>query len=76
VSALPRGSWTAEEYLAFERASQEKHEFADGQVYLMTGAGRHHNLIVVNIVITIGGQLRGKPCEAYANDMRVRVRRD
>ncbi len=76
MSALPRGSWTAEEYLAFERASQEKHEFADGQVYLMTGASRRHNLIVVNIVITLGGQLRGKPCEAYANDMRVRVRRD
>ena len=76
MSALPHDVRTAEEYLAFERASQEKHEFVGDQVYLMTGASRRHNLIVVNIVMALGGQLRGKPCEMYANDMRVRVGRD
>jgi Uma2 family endonuclease len=76
MSALPRDVWSADDYLAFERASQEKHEFVDGQVYLMTGASRRHNLIVVNLVITLGGQLRGGPCEMYASDMRLRVGRD
>lgn len=76
MSALPRDVWTAEEYLAFERASQEKHEFVGDQVYLMTGASRRHNLIVFNLVAALKPCLRDKPCEGYANDMRVRVGRD
>lgn len=68
--------WTAEEYLAFERKSQEKHELADGQVYLMTGASRRHNVIVLNLVAALKPHLRDRSCEGYANDMRVRVLRD
>ena len=39
----------------------------------MSGASRKHNLIVTNIVISLGQQLRGRPCEVYANDMRVKM---
>jgi Uma2 family endonuclease len=74
MSAVLKKQWTAEEYLAFERASEEKHEFIGGHVYLMTGASRKHNLIVFNLAMTLGNQLRNRPCEAYVNDMRVRVK--
>jgi Uma2 family endonuclease len=74
MSALPKKHWTAKEYLAFERSSDEKHEFIDGNVYLMTGASREHNLIVFNLVMLLGNQLRGRTCEAYASDMRVKVK--
>jgi Uma2 family endonuclease len=47
MSALPKKQWTPEEYLAFERASEEKHEFVDGDVYNVSGASQNHNLIVV-----------------------------
>lgn len=73
MSALPKRAWTAEEYLAFERASDEKHEFIDGNIYLMTGASREHNLVVFNLATILGNQLRERTCEAYINDMRVRV---
>lgn len=73
-TAIPQKRWTAEDYLAFERASDEKHEFINGNVYLMTGASREHNLIVFNLAVSLGTQLRGRDCEAYAGDMRVRVR--
>lgn len=76
MSALPKKRWTVSEYLAFERASDEKHEFIDGNVYLMTGASREHNLIVFNLVTILGNQLRDRACEAYANDMRVKVKQD
>ncbi|MCC6615840.1 MAG: Uma2 family endonuclease [Anaerolineae bacterium] len=75
MSALANKRWTVEEYLAFERDSDEKHEFIDGNVYLMTGASREHNLIVFSLATILGNQLRGRACEAYANDMRVKVRR-
>ncbi|MCU1267958.1 MAG: hypothetical protein JWM21_4276 [Acidobacteria bacterium] len=39
----------------------------------MTGASRKHNLISTNLVVSLGQQLRGKPCEIYASEMRVKV---
>ena len=74
MSAIPQKQWTAEEYLAFERASDEKHEFIDSYIYLMTGASREHNLIVFNLATALGIQLRGRTCEAYVNNMRVKMR--
>jgi Uma2 family endonuclease len=71
--AIQNQQWTPETYLAFERASAEKHEFIDGNVYAMTGASEAHNLINVNITIALGIQFRGRPCKLYANDMRVRI---
>jgi Uma2 family endonuclease len=75
MSALARKRWTPEEYLEFERRSAEKHELFDGEIYMMSGASRRHNLIVFNIAATLGAQLKGRPCEAYINDMRVRIER-
>lgn len=45
----------------------------DGQIYAMAGATRCHNVIGLNIAISLGIQLRGKPCEAYSGDMRVQA---
>ena len=39
----------------------------------MSGATREHNVVAVNLTILLGGQLRGRPCETYAGDMRVMV---
>ncbi len=76
MAALPKKRWTVEEYLAFERASEEKHEFIDGDVYLMSGASRQLNLISVNVISSLTTQLRERPCEVYGSDMRVRVEGD
>lgn len=73
MSALPDKRWTPQEYLAFERASQEKHEYLAGDVVLMTRANRKHNLITANVITILNTQFRGRPCEAYASDMRVRI---
>ncbi len=73
MSAVPHTRWTVAKYLAFERASQDKHELIGGELYLMAGASRRHNLIVVNLAVALGNQLRGRACEAYVSDMRVRL---
>lgn len=73
MSALPKHVWTPDEYLAFERASEFKHEYLNGEIYDMTGASEAHNSIVANLVITLGSQLKGRPCHIYANDMRVKA---
>ena len=64
---------SVEEYLAFERASEQKHEFLAGEVFAITGASLRHNVITSNVVRDLGPQLKGGPCRVLANDMRVKV---
>ena len=63
--------YTVEEYLALERASEERHEYLDGDVYAMAGESPEHGAICVNLAISIGSQLRGTPCQAFVKDMKV-----
>lgn len=62
-----------EDYLAAERSARTKSEYLDGEVVAMVGASERHVLIVSNLVISLHGQLRGRPCRIYASDLRVRV---
>jgi Uma2 family endonuclease len=75
MATNPKTLLTEDEYLAFERRSEFRHEYLAGEVFDMTGASREHNLIVTNLVITLGNQSRDRDCNVYANDMRVKVRR-
>lgn len=63
-----------EEYLALERKAEYKSEYLHGEIFAMSGASRKHNVITWNIGNQLGPQLRGKPCEGYQSDMRVKVR--
>ena len=64
---------TPDEYLALERAAERKHEYIGGRVYEMSGASRAHILITLNVGAELRRHLRGRPCETYASEMRVRV---
>jgi len=64
---------TPEEYLALERKAEYKSEYLHGEIFAMTGASRKHNVVSTNIVRVLGNQLTTKPCDLYANDMRVKV---
>lgn len=66
-------SMTADEYLAFEREAEFKHEFVGGQIYSMAGASRKHGLISGDVFADVKRHLRGKPCEAFINDMKVHI---
>jgi Uma2 family endonuclease len=58
------------EYLEMERASDEKHEYFDGQVYNMSGASLKHIKISVNLTIQIGKFLEESECNVLAENMR------
>jgi Uma2 family endonuclease len=70
--AQPHGKMTEQEYLAFERASDTKHEYYRGETFAMAGASGKHVLILNNTVITVGQQVRGR-CRVYSTDLRLRV---
>lgn len=73
MTSQPKTYLTPEEYLAMERQNEYKSEYIDGEVFAMTGASRRHNLITFNIAGALSPQLRGRPCEAYTSEMRVRI---
>jgi Uma2 family endonuclease len=75
MTPLAQPQITSSAYLAAERASAHKSEYVNGTVYALAGASRVHNLIAVNTVSELRTQLRGRRCEVYVNDMRVKVER-
>jgi Uma2 family endonuclease len=64
---------TAEEYLEYERAADQKHEYFMGEIFAMAGAGVRHNVIFSNVFIQLGAPLKGKPCRPYGSDMRIHI---
>ncbi|MEM6529808.1 MAG: Uma2 family endonuclease, partial [Chloroflexota bacterium] len=64
---------TPEEYLAFERSSDERHEYIGGRVYFMGGSNRYHNLIKVNIQAIIHGAVRHRNCIVLGSQMRINI---
>ena len=67
---------TAEEYLEFEAKARVKHEFVDGFVFAMAGAGDAHNLISGNIFAQVRFAVRNSTCRAYMGDMKLAVSGD
>lgn len=73
MSSLPKPYYTPEEYLERERLADYKSEYFAGEIFAMAGASRTHNLISSNVSASLTTQLRDRPCEVYANDMRVQA---
>lgn len=64
---------TETQYLEFERQSDIRHEYIDGQVFAMAGASPRHNLIMMTLSYLIFGHLRDKDCNAYGESQRLRI---
>jgi Uma2 family endonuclease len=64
---------TPAEYLAFDRGSQVRHEYWDGEVFAMSGGSREHSQLQANISAALVNALRDRPCIALTSDMRVRI---
>ena len=75
MSLQPKPQLSFEDWLAGERAAIEgRSEYIGGEIFAMTGASAAHNGIVRNISGELWTQMKGRPCQVYANDMKVRIR--
>jgi Uma2 family endonuclease len=74
MSSNPETFLTEEEYLAIERQAEFRSEYFAGEMFALAGASRRHNRIVTNLVVALDLQLRGRPCNVYSSDMRVKVK--
>lgn len=60
-----------EEFMAWERGQEFKHEYYAGEIVAMTGASLAHNRIAANLVRRLGNQLDGSRCQVYVADLRL-----
>ena len=64
---------TKAEYLEFERSSEMRHEYVNGEVFAMAGASPTHNDLVMTLSYLIFGHLIGKNCDSYGENQRIMI---
>jgi Uma2 family endonuclease len=73
VSSAGHHRHTYQEYLAFERSANTRHEFFEGEIFAVAGGTREHAATCVNISSALRVQLRGRGCQTHSSDLRIRV---
>jgi Uma2 family endonuclease len=73
LAAYGKNTFTIEEYLQYENASQEKHEYYNGEIFAMAGASDDHCRISRNLLISLGNSLENTPCEPMGTDFRLHI---
>jgi Uma2 family endonuclease len=64
---------TPEEYLAEERSSSEKHEYLDGEVFLMAGGTKQHAELCWRLSGILYRLISNSKCRAFSSDLKVRT---
>jgi Uma2 family endonuclease len=60
-----------QEFLAWERAAEFKHEYFKGDVVDFAGASLRHNFIAANLMREVGTFLKGKRCQILPSEIRI-----
>jgi Uma2 family endonuclease len=71
--AAEESAMTGAEYLAWEAAQAERHEFLSGEVFAMAGAEDRHVTVGLNIAMALRQHLGGTPCRTFLTDMKLHV---
>ncbi len=67
---------SVEDYLDGEDVSDRRHEYINGEVYLMAGASDNHNIIAGNIFANLWGHLRDDSCQPFMENMKLKASED
>ena len=74
IQAIEKKIYTSEEYFEFELGSEERHEYDNGKIKLMTGGTPNHNDITGNLYILLKQALRQKSYRTFYVDQRLWIR--
>jgi Uma2 family endonuclease len=64
------------EYLAYEAHSPVRNEYIAGEIFAMTGASIRHNVIALNFASALRAHLKGTPCRALIEGVKLRLRKE
>lgn len=75
MTAIPeKKTYTFEEYLALEAASETRYEYWDGEVFAMAGTTKRHNRMVLNLARLLYPFAQKKGCEVFAENVKQQLR--
>lgn len=66
--------YTRQDYLRLEQQSADRHEYYQGQIYLMVSRTRDHARICANSVVALSRAVAATSCDIYGSDMRVYIK--
>jgi len=75
MQAEDKKVYTDEEYLEFEVNSEERHEYINGEIALMTGGTPNHNKIAGNFYAALNFALKRQPYDVFFTDQRLWIPR-
>lgn len=65
--------WTTEQFLAWEERQERRYEFDGFQPIAMAGGTAAHAAIQRNLIVALGVGLRGKTCQPYGSELKIKV---
>ncbi|HVH46795.1 MAG TPA: Uma2 family endonuclease [Labilithrix sp.] len=69
----PTSKMSRAEYLAWETAQPDRHQYLRGEVYAMAGGSPRHNLLAANVLARLHASLRGGACRPFSSDQKIYV---
>lgn len=73
MQAIDRKRMTYAEYLEFEKTSEVKHDYVNGEIQAMAGGTRAHAQLAARVIGIFERQLEARPCATFTSDVRVRI---
>lgn len=66
---------TVAAYVALDRSSEARWEYASGEAWVMGGASPEHAVVARNVIVELTNALRGKPCLALPDGQKLATTR-
>lgn len=76
MKSAPYTTYSESDYLAYEAQSPVRHEYIAGEIFAMTGASIRHNVIAGNLFAELRSHLKGTPCRALIEGVKLRLRKE
>lgn len=73
---LPAQKPTLADFLVWEAAQPERHEFYRGEFFAMVGGRRINGIVTLNLAAALKTHLKGSPCRAFVESMKLQVADD
>lgn len=71
MGALPVPRFSPEDYLEFDRRSEQKFEYLDGVIIAMAGGSPRHGMLAMRAAVLMGPAILANGCQPFSSDVRV-----
>jgi Uma2 family endonuclease len=62
-----------QEYHDFERFASDKHEYFQGEIFVINGASILHNIVSMNCLFNVSSKLKGKIYQTFGSKFRIHI---